>query len=149
MKDGTAAEPVELERSAVRSRLQEILGDGTVPERDLVVRLVEGFLPRAERLVADWATALADGDVGTARRLVHTLVGKSLNVGSVRLSEECRRTEAWTAQGWTAQGWTADLDGRREQLAAELRAFDALLRDVAGTLPAAQGDVRDGRCLRD
>src|SRR4051812_33480928 len=74
-------------------RLDELAGDRSGPERDLVTRLVESFLTRWPRHVAALREAFAGGDREAFEDQAHSLKGAAGNVGAEAVAEMCSRLE--------------------------------------------------------
>jgi two-component system sensor histidine kinase/response regulator len=107
-------------------RLDELAGDHTAPERDLVQRLVTSFLTRAPRHAAALAAAVVSGDSGAVEDQAHSLKGAAGNIGATAVALICQGLEDEARKGVLPASVAADL----ERLQEELRWADRRLRLV-------------------
>ncbi|AGZ42623.1 ATP-binding protein [Actinoplanes friuliensis] len=97
-------------------RLDELAGDRTQPERDLVNRLVESFLKRAPQHVAALAEAYASGDRSTFEDQAHSLKGAAGNIGASAVADLCEQLEDEARAGALSPDTPRTLDRLREEL---------------------------------
>ena len=102
------------------ARLAEITGG----ELDFVDELVDTYLADGEQIVEQLRDAAARGAVGDLVRPVHSLKSSSLNVGALRVGDQCRALEEAARKGQVphAAEWVERIasgfdDARRELLA--------------------------------
>jgi two-component system, sensor histidine kinase and response regulator len=87
------------EHDPIGHRLDELAGDHSGPEMDLVHRLVTSFLNRAPRHLAALETAFADGDRQAFEDEAHSLKGAAANIGADAAAAVCARLEDWARAG--------------------------------------------------
>ncbi|MFI7545487.1 ATP-binding protein [Actinoplanes sp. NPDC049599] len=107
-------------------RLDELAGDRTGPERDLVHRLVESFLKRAPLHLAALQEAFERGDRTALEEQAHSLKGAAGNIGAAAVAAVCDRLEDTARSGPLPAGTARELD----RLRAELRRAERRLRLV-------------------
>ena len=102
------------------ARLVEMTGG----ELDFVDELVDTYLADGEQIVEQLREAAERGAVGDLVRPVHSLKSSSLNVGALRLGEQCRTLEEAARGGevphpaeWVERIASGFDDARRELLA--------------------------------
>ena len=113
-------------------RLDELAGDHSEPERDLVRRLVESFLRRAPRHLAALRDAFDRGDVAAFEDEAHSLKGAAGTLGAAAVAAICDRLEDRARTGTLPPGTPHELD----LLRAELRRAEDRLRQE---LPPLRG----------
>lgn len=113
---------------ATFANLVEITGGDLV----FVDDLVDTYLDDATQLIEQLHEAAAGGDVGALVRPAHSLKSSSLNVGALRLGEQCRTLEEAARSGSVqhlaervAAIATGLADARRELLAERARRTSA------------------------
>ncbi|MBL8930539.1 MAG: PAS domain S-box protein [Kineosporiaceae bacterium] len=87
------------EPSAVAARLEELTGDGSPEEVELVRRIARSFLDRAPAMIEDLDRALAERDDDLGHRMAHSLKGAAANLGAARVAEVCQLIEDLAEQG--------------------------------------------------
>jgi len=102
------------------ARLVDITGG----ELDFVDELVDTYLDDGEQMVEVLRDAAARGAIGDLVRPVHSLKSSSINVGALRLGEQCRTLEEAARGGdvphaaeWVERIAAGFDDARRELLA--------------------------------
>ena len=93
-------------------RLDELAGDRTESERDLVHRLVESFLNRAPEQLAALQDAFDRGDLADFEEQAHTLKGAAGNIGAEAVAAVCDRLEDRAL----APGTPQEMDRLREEM---------------------------------
>ena len=100
------------------SALETVAGD-----RELLAKVIEGFLGQHPSLIAELRTALEAGDLPVVRRVAHTIAGSLRSFEGARvvalaeaLEDRCREREA----GPAAAAWR-DLEPELEAVVGELR----------------------------
>ena len=103
------------------ARLVEMTGG----ELDFVDELVDTYLADGEQIVEQLRDAAARDAIGDLVRPVHSLKSSSLNVGALRLGEQCRTLEEAARNGEVphAAEWVeriaSGFDDARHELLAE------------------------------
>jgi PAS domain S-box-containing protein len=97
-------------------RLDELAGDGSGPERDLVNRLVASFLSRFPQHLAALQDALDRGDVPAFEEQAHSLKGAAGNIGADAVAAVCDRLEDRARAGTLPPDTPRDLEKLREEL---------------------------------
>ena len=86
-------QPAPADDDPIGRRLDELAGDGTDGERDLVHRLVTSFLHRAPQHLAALHEAAERGDVAAFEDQVHILRGAAGNIGADPAARTCGQLE--------------------------------------------------------
>jgi CheY-like chemotaxis protein/HPt (histidine-containing phosphotransfer) domain-containing protein len=111
-----AAPPVASGHDPIGHRLDELAGDRSGPELDLVHRLVTSFLDRAPRLLTAVQEAFEQGDRQAFEDQAHSLKGAAGNIGADAVAAVCARLEDRARAGELPAGTAAELDVLREEL---------------------------------
>ncbi|MFZ0157562.1 MAG: response regulator, partial [Kineosporiaceae bacterium] len=112
----TGAPRVPQPRSgSVHERLEELAGDHSPEEVELVHRIARSFLDRAPGIVEGLDAALAARDAELGQRFAHSLKGAAANLGADHLAQVCQRIEQLAEQG------------RSEEATAAREGLDAVL----------------------
>jgi HPt (histidine-containing phosphotransfer) domain-containing protein len=106
-------------------RLDELAGDRTADEIDLVRTLVDSFLIRAPEQVTALCAACDAGDAQAVEDQAHSLKGAAGTIGATAVAEACDRLESNARDGEMPE---AVLDVRT--LRRELEHVTVRLRDV-------------------
>ncbi len=85
--------------SSVHERLEELSGDRSPEEVELVHRIARSFLDRAPGIVDGLDAALAAQDCELGQRFAHSLKGAAANLGADQLARVCQQIESLTEQG--------------------------------------------------
>ncbi len=145
-------EPHASERfvAGVDERLEELSGDHSEPEIELVRTIVRSFLDRSTAILASLHEALAARESDLATRYAHSLKGASGNLGAAALADGCARVESAAADGdlpaavAAAASLGAELDAVRQCLNDYLNR-DALNLDTTKPAPlSGTGSVVTG-----
>ena len=81
------------------ARLEELTGDGSPEEVELVRRIARSFLDRAPAMIEDLDRALAERDDDLGHRMAHSLKGAAAYLGAARVAEVCQLIEDLAEQG--------------------------------------------------
>ncbi|MFN8080678.1 MAG: response regulator [Kineosporiaceae bacterium] len=119
-----ASIPVQ-QRSSVSMRLDELAGDASPAEVELVHRIARSFLDRAPALVTGLDQALASRDDELGHRMAHSLKGAAANLGADDLAQVCQQIEHLAEQGLheQAQVERERLDAALQQAFAEIAGY--------------------------
>ena len=113
-------------------RLDELAGDRSGPELDLVNRLVRSFLARAPRHLAALREAFDRGDPVALEEQAHSLKGAAGNLGAEAVAEVCARLEDQARDGVLPPDLRQELDRLdRELTAAGRRLQPEVRQDLA------------------
>ncbi|MBK8078424.1 MAG: response regulator [Kineosporiaceae bacterium] len=115
-------------RSSVSRRLDELTGDASPAEVELVQRIARSFLDRVPDLVTGLDAALAARDDALGHRLAHSLKGAAANLGADDLARVCQQIEQLAEQGLHDQALV-----ERERLDP---ALDRACSEISGYLDA-------------
>jgi HPt (histidine-containing phosphotransfer) domain-containing protein len=98
-------------------------------EADVVCEIVGLLLADIPRYLAEFHTALASGDLPTARRAAHTMKGAASNVSAREVCAVAKRIETALREGQTdVSSDVPALDAACERLARELTAWVVTLQ---------------------
>jgi HPt (histidine-containing phosphotransfer) domain-containing protein len=122
-------------RGAVRSRIEEFLGDRTMPEIALARRIVEAFPSRARALARVVFEAADAVDPGETARQAHALKGSAMNVGALTLAALCAEVEELSRTG-SVDG----VIGYQARIEETIAGFEPLLRSVCAEFAPLQSD---------
>ncbi len=104
----SAAAPLPRPRaSSVHERLEELSGDRSPEEVELVHRIARSFLDRAPGIVEELDAALVAQDCELGQRFAHSLKGAAANLGAEQLAQVCQQIERLAEQGHAEQAQAA------------------------------------------
>jgi HPt (histidine-containing phosphotransfer) domain-containing protein len=117
--------PIPAQRSSVAERLDDLAGDGTPAELELVRTIACSFLDRVPDLLSGLDDALARADGETGHLVAHSLKGAAANLGAERLAAACEQLEQLVEQAryQEAIAVRASLDAVLTEALAEIERY--------------------------
>jgi two-component system, sensor histidine kinase and response regulator len=121
------------EAIGTEQRIQELLGDRSQLEIDMVRDIISSFLSRTVDLLQRLTLAVAANDAASAHLHAHSMAGAGLNLGTVEVVKISRQIEADAKTGRPALSVP-----RLVELEVALDRARIILRDLAVNLPGAE-----------